>query len=254
MIIYKAHGITIGEEWFNSLQPNLLSHLDIFQAIQMQIIPLNVRKFQPFYTIILDLAKSQNDLMGACNETTRYEIKHADSDGNLAFICDNNNIELENFALFYNEFAKAKSLLPININKLKAYSITGNLLLTKSVSKNNNVTLVYHVYYCSKDRVRLLNSASLYRETADKQKRKQIGMANRWLHWQDILYFKQQGINTYDFGGWYNGTRDKEKTYINQFKEGFGGKIIKGYNYQQGLTIKGKLYLLIKKSYDFIRR
>jgi len=253
MIIYKTHGITTGEEWFNFHQPNLLPRLDIFQAIQMQNIPLNVRKPQSFYTIIIDLEQDVTNLIEACNETTRYEIKHANSDNNLVYIYNDSNVEIEKFASFYNEFAKAKSLLPININKLKAYSRAGNLLLTKSVSAENNITLVYHAYYYSKDRVRLLNSASLYRETADRQKRKQIGMANRWLHWQDILYFKQQGINIYDFGSWYNGTSDKEKTYINQFKEGFGGKIIQGYNYQKGLTIKGKLYLLIKKLYDFIR-
>jgi lipid II:glycine glycyltransferase (peptidoglycan interpeptide bridge formation enzyme) len=253
MIIYKAHGITIGEEWFNPPQLNLLPHLDIFQAIQIQNIPLNTEKTQSFYTIVLDLTQDIPDLIGACNDTTRYEIKHANANDNLVYIYNDNDAELKKFVLFYNEFAKAKSLLPINVNKLKAYSMAGNLLLTKSVSKDNNVTLVYHAYYCSKNRVRLLNSASLYRETVDKQKRKQIGMANRWLHWQDILYFKQQGINIYDFGGWYNGKSDKEKISINRFKEGFGGKIIKGYNYQYGLTIKGKMYLLVKKIYDFIR-
>lgn len=253
MITYQAHGIKIGEEWFDLPRFDLLPRLDIFQAIQMQTIPASVKKPKFFYTIVIDLEQDISNLMEKCNETTRYEIKRANPDNNLVYIYDNSATEIQKFTLFYNEFAKAKRLLPINVNKLKAYSIAGNLLLTKAVSKYNNATLVYHAYYYNKSHTRLLNSASLYREMTDRKERKQIGMANRWLHWQDILYFKQQGLNIYDFGGWYNGTRDKEKVYINQFKEGFGGKIIQRYNYQQGLTIKGKLYLFVKKLYDFVR-
>ena len=253
MIIYKAHGITIGEEWFNLPQGKLPSCLDILQAVQMETIPSNIRELFQFYTTIIDLTQVEPILIGACNETTRYEIKHANLENNLLYKHDDSIAELEKFALFYDKFAKSKNLLPINISRLKAYLETGHLLLTSCLSQKTNTPIVYHAYYYDQGRARLLNSASFYRETMDKLERKQIGMANRWLHWQDILYLKEQGTNIYDFGGWYNGKTDEEKIRINQFKQGFGGTIIKGYNYQQGLTIKGKLYLAIKKIYDFIR-
>ncbi len=50
--------------------------------------------------------------------------------------------------------------------------------------------------------------------------RNAIGRGNRMLHWKDILAFKAEGKNVYDFGGWYAGQEDEALLRINQFKEG----------------------------------
>jgi lipid II:glycine glycyltransferase (peptidoglycan interpeptide bridge formation enzyme) len=72
---------------------------------------------------------------------------------------------------------------------------------------------------------------------------------NRCLHWNDMRWFKREGIPTYDLGGWYNGIQDEEKLRINKFKEEFGGTIVKNYNCVQGVTLKGKVALLINRHF-----
>jgi len=73
-----------------------------------------------------------------------------------------------------------------------------------------------------------------------------IGRANCFHTWHDILRFQRQGIETYDFGGWYGGTENAEKLRINRFKESFGGKVVPEFNYEVGVTIAGRLALALK--------
>jgi lipid II:glycine glycyltransferase (peptidoglycan interpeptide bridge formation enzyme) len=102
-----------------------------------------------------------------------------------------------------------------------------------------------HAYFIVDNTVRLLHSCSLFRDTDDHECQNLVGRANRLLHWDDILYFKRNNYLLYDFGGIYQGDRDKEKIQIAQFKNSFGGEIKCGYSYMQPVTFKGMLYLLI---------
>ena len=81
----------------------------------------------------------------------------------------------------------------------------------------------------------------------DKTERSMIGRANRWLHWRDIAAFKEQGYAIYDLGGWYAGSGDYEKLSINKFKEGFGGVIQINYNAVEPISLKGKVYLELRR-------
>ena len=81
-----------------------------------------------------------------------------------------------------------------------------------------------HSYIFDKEKkiIRLLHSASFY-ETDDKKIRNLIGMANRFLHFKDMQYFKEEGFETYDFGGYAYDTPDKHLQNINKFKSSFNG-------------------------------
>ena len=115
----------------------------------------------------------------------------------------------------------------------------------------DGTALGWHAYYVDTQRVVLLYSMASQRLCSDATQRQVIGRANRYLHWQDILKFKAEGLSVYDFGGWYDGKEDKGLLQINQFKEEFGGSNIEVYNSMQGRTVKGKLavwYLQRKSS------
>ena len=43
----------------------------------------------------------------------------------------------------------------------------------------------------------------------------------------------------FDFGGWYPGNTNHQLLEINRFKEGFGGKIVREYNCEQIVSLKG---------------
>jgi hypothetical protein len=84
-------------------------------------------------------------------------------------------------------------------------------------------------------------------DTYPARERSAIGRANRLLHWHDMLFFKNQEVSTYDFGGWYEKKEDPARLNINKFKESFGGEIVKTYICEQPLTLKGKLFLTMRK-------
>jgi lipid II:glycine glycyltransferase (peptidoglycan interpeptide bridge formation enzyme) len=91
-------------------------------------------------------------------------------------------------------------------------------------------------------------SASLFRESNDGAFRNLIGRANRLLHWDDILFFKNKKYLIYDVGGISIDTTDKEKQAINKFKSCFGGDMVKEYKSFIPLSIKGWIYLILKKT------
>jgi lipid II:glycine glycyltransferase (peptidoglycan interpeptide bridge formation enzyme) len=53
-----------------------------------------------------------------------------------------------------------------------------------------------------------------------------------------MLAYRNQGIEKFDLGGWYNGTTDQARLGINKFKEGFGGKVVCEYEGEQILSLK----------------
>ena len=92
----------------------------------------------------------------------------------------------------------------------------------------------------------LTHSASLYRGR-DKDFRNLVGRANRLHHFKDMLFFKGNACNLYDFGGWYAGTEDQDRLMINRFKEEFGGQKVLQYNVVLNRTWRAKLLKSIRR-------
>jgi lipid II:glycine glycyltransferase (peptidoglycan interpeptide bridge formation enzyme) len=88
--------------------------------------------------------------------------------------------------------------------------------------------LVMHAYLCDKDSktVRLLHSS----RNLSFEDNKLIGYANKFLHFQDMLFFKKEGYAFYDFGGIDRDSTNPVILGINRFKEGFGGMLKREYN------------------------
>src|SRR5262249_37191050 len=123
-----------------------------------------------------------------------------------------------------------------------------DMVVTKSVVGGESLSM--HSYLVDRDRKRalLLHTASLFRNADDKQKRNKIGMANRLLHYRDMLFFKEQGCDIYDFGGYAKDTQDQDLININQFKEGFGGTIIEESHYTSiALALLRKASAIVKR-------
>lgn len=92
-----------------------------------------------------------------------------------------------------------------------------NLIITKSIYKDKEV--IYHGYLKNNDRVRLLYSV----RNIDKSVENKIyGFSNRYLHFKDIEFFKNQNIKYYDFGGISKIEGDIKLENINKFKMSFG--------------------------------
>lgn len=67
---------------------------------------------------------------------------------------------------------------------------------------------------------------------------------NKYLHWKDILSFKERGYSRYEWGGI---TDVENPNGIDRFKMEFGGEVQIYYNYIVANSLKGRLYLYLLK-------
>lgn len=234
MISYKKASLRIAETWFdenaNGVQVDIIRH---FQHPN----PIAEAQCSPFHTIVIDLDKDPDLLLARMNRVTRYEIRRADKDNltHQMWLATDSNCLVE-FLRFYDAFAAQTGLPKRRSVRLEKFAEAGALSLSV-VRGKEGVPFVWHAYYRTNERVRLLHSASLERDSGH---RNLLGRANRYHHWQDVLAFRAQGTKIFDLGGWYDGISDSKKLSINQFKEGFGGQIVVDYNCINGLTRLGK--------------
>ncbi|MDC8772077.1 GNAT family protein [Roseateles albus] len=201
----------------------------------------------PKHTLLIQLNMPTEQIQATFKKDAQYEIRRAQTKDGLVFelMQSPGPSELNQFSDFFDGFALQKSLSPVDRSYLQAAADAGCLKLT--CVKRGEQVLVWHSYILVGERVRLLHSASQFREhQAEAGFRSLVGRANRWLHWQDMQAFASHGVASYDFGGWYAGCEDKEKLRINAFKEEFGGKPIQEFEGQIALTLKGKLYLWLR--------
>jgi len=88
--------------------------------------------------------------------------------------------------------------------------------------------------------VRLLHSASLYRlEEDDAEGRNLIGIANRYLHFEEMKYYKSLGKKIYDWGG---AGMQEDVVHITEFKKSFGGTPVTYYDFEQVNGILAKVF------------
>ena len=197
--------------------------------------------------MVMDLTKDADALLAAMNQSTRHQIKRAAEKDDLSYeYCGESTPSLiAQFCDFYDHFAAQKGLARLNRKQMQQYADGGALGLSRMKTRDEE-TLVWHSYYCCPDRVRGLYTASHFRDSGDAETKRLVGRANRYHVWCDMLKFKADGVSTYDLGGWYNGSEDEAKLRINEFKHGFGGTIVREFNCEYGVTLKGKLYLRMR--------
>lgn len=178
-----------------------------------------------FQTKIVDLTVSPDDLKAQTSKNTLYKARRAERDGVTCHF----DGDVARFRFFYNEIAEAQGRAPIPKGLLESASPACRIVQADL----DGETLVMHSYLADPEqrRVRLWHSASRYVTGSDSSARNAIGMANRLLHWQCLLRFKEEGFEVYDFGGYSADTSDQKKMAINRFKDGFGGELASYSNY-----------------------
>jgi lipid II:glycine glycyltransferase (peptidoglycan interpeptide bridge formation enzyme) len=229
----------------HKLFANRINTLDFYKLISYSYVrenichPLFIKKKR--FTIIVHLNQDIEILFSNFKTKTRNEVRRAFKE-NIEFDVENNR---QSFLSFYNAFALKKGQDLISKNSFMRLK---NLVITKA-SKNNE-TLVMHAYllHSGDSKVRLINSASCRLEkNANKSL---IGWANRFLHYRDMIYFKDRNIIQYDLGGTAHHTRKKDKHKIEAFKCEFGGKIVEEYFYESIPHYVGlKLYSTLNKNF-----
>jgi hypothetical protein len=236
-ILTRKGPITKWTKWF-SARPEKRDVLRLVQYNQCaHLEPAKGFRRLDFHTIVVALGQSEDALLGQCGKNTRYKINRARREG----VCFALEKDLHHFAEFFITFACQKSLSSLTDTQLKA--LAPYLHVTKARLDGDD--LVMHSYLVDKKlgRARLLHSASHFRQKNETYPRNFIGRANRYLHFEDMLHFKNLGLELYDFGGYAKNTQDPDLQQINSFKEGFGGSIV-----QESQYLSTPLYCLKKLS------
>jgi len=240
-------GVSISDIFF-AAQPETTEHPPAALALFVQAKEY-YPGFRPFKTQLVDLTRAEGALYDSFSSSTRYKIQRAGREGLHAQVeIDPSGESIQEYITFYDRFAAHKSLPHCNSRKLRALDKAGGLALS-CVRDASGSTLAAHAYICDTDtgRTRLLYSASHFRESQDSAERNLIGRANRLLHWQEMLQFKQLGFGTYDLGGLPLDDSDPAKNSIARFKLEFGGQQIIEYNGLIPRTVLAKAALTIQR-------
>lgn len=212
------------------------------------------------YTLISDLSQSEDELWKQINKNTRYEIRRAER-YELEFITyDSKQIKNEDgfsFDKFSDMYEKmfAEKGMPRKFDREEFYNIVkfGGGIITAVLF--NSEPIVYHFYIYDETHTKLTISCSeLWSEDGSIEKNL-IGYANKWLHWKDFLYFKEIGVESYDWGGvTWNEENPGKLAGINKFKQSFGGKPVSYYSETVVMSGKAKLFKRLSKLKSRIKK
>jgi hypothetical protein len=144
------------------------------------------------------------------------------------------------FAKCYEEMYQEKNMVvTLGEQLLKKYIDAKCLYI--SVAYVNEEPMVFHSYINCGEKARLWHSCSTFRD--DKSLATLIGRANKRLHWEDMLFFKELGLKSYDWGGIFD---YESANGIDLFKLAFGSDRKDYYNAVVAQSLIGKAYLKLK--------
>lgn len=238
--IRKKFGVKVCEVWYEINDGERETHSSIYDYYCLnEKVPVyrgyKLLTSKEMYTLITNLCQTKGEIMSKFEKNTKYKIRRADKEGaNAVFhfaddILENLDI-IEKFDAEYIKMYQAKGIKIKSVkDRIKIIAQKGSIIITEG--KVGSYTCVYHVYIISGKKIRLTYSVSNFREDMEMHEgicidKNIVGRLNRWLHYEDMMTFKDKGFETYDWGGY-----DIEENLegINKFKKGFGGILAKQY-------------------------
>ncbi|MDP2324959.1 MAG: GNAT family N-acetyltransferase, partial [Gammaproteobacteria bacterium] len=243
MIRIEGRGATYGDVWFDE-QPDC--GVDIVRY-HSRPTPVRDARRTPFLSMVTDLGVDAESLTAGFGKDCRYKIRRADTKDELATEWITNPAErLEEFRAFFDTFASQKGHEPCDLQWLRAACNAGQLVLTNAF--RHDEALVWHAYVVAGKSTWLQYTGSCYRDR-DNDYRALVGRANRWLHWKDMLRFKDQGMTRYDWGGLFQDESAPDRAGINEFKKSFGGQIVQSFDCIVPVTLRGRIVLPLRDAW-----
>ena len=242
MIRIQGRTVRYGELWLDEPRP-ADPGVDVL-VYRYCSAPIADAHNSPLHSLRTDLTPPDRDIFARFDETCRRQIRRADRVDALEYVPSAEPAaDLEEFAGFYDVFARQKGLWPADRHWLTRAAEAGQLALSRVV--RNGETLVWHAHLLAGSSAQLAHSASWYRE-ADGDHRSLVARANRWLHWQDMLAFKAAELRYYDWGGMFPDESTAERAGINRFKRTFGGTAVLTYEGSVPVTLRGRVWLTVR--------
>lgn len=203
-----------------------------------------------FVTLVNDITEDEEQIKAKFAKNCKYEVNRGERENiepkMISSADDMPDSDIDSFLDFFKEFWESKGMDFENYESVKRdlYDYKSEKALAISCAVIDGERSVYHTYIFDENRARLLHSASLYRLKNDDEgtSKKIIGIANRYLHYRDMLYFKEQGLSVYDWGG---AGKEEEVINITKFKESFGGMERIYYDFEETRGFKARLFKIL---------
>lgn len=250
MVIIRSrkHGIDFIKVWFAAKPIADKGVIEYHQSLFKR------KNSEEFDTLISDITGTPDEIKGKFNKGCRYKVNRAQREDVSVRMLDGSDItdeEIDKFLEFFKDFWETKGSELAGIDRLrdelKRYRDSDALSFSIATVKGQDA--VYHTHIRDNEKARLLHSASLYRLMSDEESdsRNLIGMANRYMHYADMLHFKEMGLKLYDWGG--AGKAD-DVANITEFKESFGGYAQTSYDHTVYRGFKAGLFDLLVRALD----
>ncbi len=219
----KKEGILfwrIGPEWDLPSRQSLVA--SGFKSVHYDI--------EPSQTLILDITKSEDEILAQMHEKWRYNIRLAERKGVRVKLT---TYEVVNFEEFYRLMSEGTAERKGIKHHPKDYyrkqlEISGeNIKFMLFVTEYENKVIAANIVVFFGDKATYLHGATSgeHREV----------MAPHLLQWEQIKYAKSQGCTEYDFWGIVNehtlDKRGKSWEGFTRFKKGFGGQEVNYVGY-----------------------
>jgi len=171
----------------------------------------------PEVSWILDLDKTEEELLKEMRKTTRYLIKHGTKDSDIEIIKSKNVEDIDLFNKIYLNTGKRHGFVPFSLNYLKNefnnFIQDNQILIFKGKYKGELITSSMIVYW---------QDSAFYHQGASYPSKAPITYL---MQWEAIKEAKARGMKYYSFWG-IAPTDDKKHPWygLSLFKKGFGGR------------------------------
>ncbi len=220
MILVKRRlrGIPYVQKWFahESAPADAFSVAIYYQYLGARRPAFLLR--QSFSAVQIDLSREEDAVLADMQKNVRYKIRRAEKD-DLRWEVE---VAPKDFADFHEAFAHKKGIEGVDPGRLESFG--ASLVLSRVALGPQVLAQHAHLVDTGESRARMLYSSSARFDGVDASL---VGRANCWSHWKEMLHFKELGIRTYDLGGIATDTKDRTLSGINEFKLGFGGKVVR---------------------------
>lgn len=237
-------------------EESIFLKIDPKEKISIEHIDVRVRlgrPLQPQQTIVLDLSKSEDELLSGMHEKTRYNIRLAERKG-----IDVTNVvhrdAKEDFAIFWNLLEQTAIRQGFHPHQRKHYEFLSRMRTSEMSNKfffacqrdDHGEVLAASMVNIDHDS-RLGASTATYLHGASSRDHREM-MAPYLLHWRIIQAAKHDNIRYYDLWG----IDEKKWPGITRFKTGFGGSRIE---YPPSLHIVYRpMWYVIYKLMELVRK
>jgi len=167
------------------------------------------KQIQPNKTLILDISKSEKELLNEMHQKTRYNIRLAEKKG---IVIEKSKKSFEDFWELVQKTTKRDNFKPHPKRYYRKIMHVPGIELF--IAKYDNKVVAANIILFYKGTAFYLHGASDY-------KYRNL-MAPHLLQWHQVLEAKKQGCNKYDFWG----IDSKKWPGVTRFKKGFNGKEI----------------------------